>query len=298
MVPLWSEVTRQTTIKKNEPSPTKNTLDFARNRIALVEGPSLRTLLNKSLAASMTIEAVLAMPLFLSFILCLSGFLEAIQLHSSIQYALWNAGNQIALYAAAPKTGAVVSLLSPSYIKGQITESLGKSFFENAPLKNGEEDLLILVDCGISEMDILKITVRYPVSLFGGILPFPAFSMSHHFVAHLWNGYGVDDEPAQEVVYMTQHGRVYHVDRDCTYLSVTVEEIPASSLDAYENESGRHFGACAWCAEGEMPATLYITKEGEAFHYQETCIALKRTVYALPLSEAAKKSAACSRCGR
>lgn len=280
------------TIISGNPSPTNKRYKRA------LKGLSLSAVLRKRIGASMTVEAVVALPVFLFFLLNLASLMEMMRLHGNLQLALWNAGNQTALYGSLLENETATALFSGAYIKGRMTSILGREYLEESPLENGAAGMVVWANPLQDEEDILDVTVSYRVAPVSSFMGSPAFYMSNHYYAHLWNGYNVTaDEPEAEMVYVTETGTVYHGSRDCTHLSLSVRKVPSGDLGQQRNQWGRTYGACAKCAMGEMPETLCITGEGECYHYDEKCAALKRTVIVLPLTEAQKSYRSCSRCG-
>ena len=97
-------------------------------------------------------------------------------------------------------------------------------------------------------------------------------------------------------MYVTETGMVYHRDYHCTYLELSIRMVPASALDGLRNESQGKYYPCSSCVHGEVHGLAYVTDYGEKYHSSLNCSGLKRTVYAVPLSEAVGKGA-CSKCG-
>ena len=59
---------------------------------------NFRNICGARLAAGMTVEAAVVLPLFLFFFINLGCAMEMIRLHGNLQLALWNTGNKMCVY--------------------------------------------------------------------------------------------------------------------------------------------------------------------------------------------------------
>lgn len=301
MALLWSEKNnlKLFTISGN-PSPTNKTnlKDFAQNLLRSIKGLSLFTVFSKKLKAGMTVEAAVALPVFLLFFLNLAGLIEIMRLHGNLEFALWGTGNEAALYGSVLEDETVSSVLSVLYLKNQIVEALGSEYLEQSPLMDGVSGLQVWTNLLQDEKDILDVTVSYSVAPLSGFIGFPAFQMKNCYYAHLWNGYEIpENAEAGEIVYVAETGTVYHKNRNCTHLLLSIQQVNSDGIKERRNQWGRAYGPCERCACGTMPDRVYITSEGECYHYSDGCSGLKRTVHAVTLAETLGKYRSCSRCG-
>lgn len=297
---LWkSEKKKQK--KKRNPSPTLKRVETgaAQNQNNTVTGLPLYILFGKKAEGSMTLEAAVVLPLFLFFVLTLGGFTEMIRLHGNIQFAVWNTGREVALYEYVVEDNwntNVVSMISSLYLKNRIVEQLGEEYLENSPIAGGKAGIYV---AAVKKNEMLEITVWYQVKPAGLADAFGKIRMKNVCRIRLWTGYAVSaDELPAEIVYVTDTGTVYHRERDCTHLTLAIEEISAGEKAYCTNQWGRKYAACEKCVRGKEPDTVLITREGICFHYSRTCAGLKRTVCAMEYEEAVKKYRECSRCGK
>jgi hypothetical protein len=288
-------------ILSGNPSPTikKHINDFAQNRKCFAERSFLSTAFCRRLDGGMTVEAALALPFFLLFFLNLASLMEMMRLHGNLQTALWEACSSAAVYTCAVEDeDLAASVLSALYIRSRLVKSLGSEYLEDSPLQNGAAGLLVVSDPEAVDEDILSVRVSYSVSSISALIGFPDFRMSNVYYGHIWNGYEIGESASkEEIVYVTENGTVYHLSRNCTHLLLSVRQEPYSSVKDLRNQQGRSYGACGRCAKGEAPETIFVTDEGESFHYSENCAGLKRTVKAISLQDASLSYRACSRCG-
>ena len=99
----------------------------------------------------------------------------------------------------------------------------------------------------------------------------------------------------EEYVYVTESGQVYHVSRNCTHLKLSVRQVSFLEAQMSRNENGEVYGACEKCCEGAGVKTVYITSEGDRYHFERECPGLKRTIYCVPVSQVPDYRI-CSRC--
>ena len=266
-----------------------------------IERISLLTFLTKRVDAGMTVEAAVVLPLMLYFLLNLSCAIELIRLHGNLQLALWEVGSRLAVYGYALEDSDVASLFTGFYIQDQVIEYAGKEYLDNSPLKNGSQGISMWESDIFSSEDELDVIVTYSVAPWSGLAAFSSFRMANRYYTHIWNGYEIPDNPGQseqelDIVYITENGEVYHVDRNCTYLVLSVREVSRYEAETAVNQWGKGYSPCEKCKPESISLTLYITEEGERYHSDRNCSGLKRTVFSVLRSSVAGYRA-CSRCG-
>lgn len=283
-----------------------------------IKGISLFISKSKKVKASMTVEAAVVLPLFLLFFLSLGSAIEMIRLHGNMEFALSDIGNSMAVYGYAltssgqegdePEASrdeqgnewlAELSdiAFSYTYVKESIVEYLGREYLETSPIVKGVNGLQFPESNIFGEEDCFEIVVTYKVAPFGEIVGFKGFRMANRYYAHIWNGYHIPgtEDAETDVVYVAEHGIVYHIDEACTHLFLTVREV--SLKEAYEsrNSNGEKYDLCRYCEKSDINGLVYITEDGDRIHYKRNCTGLKRTVYKISREEA-KNYLPCSRC--
>lgn len=108
-----------------------------------------------------------------------------------------------------------------------------------------------------------------------------------------------EDTEDKETVYMTEHGRVYHKKRTCSYIKIDVSPVLSEFVGEKRNASGAKYYACEFCTPVLRQGTqVFITEYGTRYHAVSTCSAIKRTVKECDLDEVKDAYPACSRCGK
>ncbi len=208
-------------------------------------------------SASMTVEACLIVPIFLFFMMSVLYIFQIIHLQTQILAALHQEGNRIVLQAYGDR-------------------------------ENREEELIILEE-------------SYQIKPFIFWLDFGNLEFSHQYYGHAWVGYDLSRHmgtgDARQFVYIAETGTVYHRERDCTYLDLSVRSVNREDLLLLRNAEGGNYYECEICGD-KAGSICYITNFGSRYHSSPVCSGLKRTIFRILLEEAvAKERQACSKCG-
>ena len=133
---------------------------------------------------------------------------------------------------------------------------------------------------GGDSVDDITLPDIYTYKPFGGLIPLPDVGVYNHVK-----------------VYVTASGSVYHKNPGCSYLNVSLKQIPGSSAKSASNKYGEHYSACEICSRNQNPAgVVYVTEQGNRYHNLESCSGLKRSVRLVKASSVSEMGA-CSRCG-
>lgn len=240
-----------------------------------------------------TVEAALAVPLFFLAVLVLFYMLEVMSIRTTIrsgmQYAAKEAAEDIYVY---PR-------VTPGKLEADIVASIGGERLERSIVVNGSSG----IHCEKSRMSaltgILELRVTYQVRLPIPVFPAAPVNMEESMRMKGWNGYvrsgfGQEDE---DTVYVTENGMVYHRDYHCNYLELSIRMVSYDEVNGLRNESHGKYHACESCVHGGAADKVYVTDYGDRYHNSLSCSGLKRTIYAVPMSEAVGKGA-CSKCSR
>ncbi len=283
-------------------------------------GWAAETSLPPSFAGSMTLEAAVAVPLFLFFVMNLLFIFEAVRLQSGLQAALQQAGEQVceaAYYTRfAPGTGvgesgaeddggaAMSLLLSETYVRNRVTSYLGESFWKHSCVVGGKSGLSFAQSRIMTEGDRVEIIVNCRVRPFVRIAAFPDFEMQARYCGHAWVGWtpgsgmaeGGGGSGKEEAVYVTTYGEAYHTDPGCIYLNPQIRAVSASEVDNYRSGNGAKYYPCECCRPGGN-GIVYITKEGNRYHSDLNCSGIVRHLTTMETVAAKEHYRPCPVCG-
>lgn len=241
---------------------------------------------------SITVEAALAVPFFFFAVVCLIFLFEIMAIQTSVRSGLQYAGKMIA------EECYPLSVINSENVEKYVVDAVGADRLERSIVVGGSTG----IDCNASSMSVRtgigKLTVTYQIRIPVPMIRIEGITREESIRIKAWTGYereffGVGEE---EMVYVTENGIVYHKDYHCTYLELSIRMVTAESIESLRNSSGGKYYSCRLCGGGSS-TNVYITDDGDKYHCSLSCSGLKRTVYAVPLSEVVGKGA-CIRCVR
>ena len=284
-----------------------------------------------SVKGSLTLEAAIAVPLFVFFVMNLLFIFEAVRLQSGLQAAVQQAGEQVceaAYYTrfagsqgqdggtgtGAPETDpsvtgaesgqAVSFLLSEVYVRGKVTSYLGEPFWRHNCVVGGRAGLSFAGSEIMTEGDRVEIVVSCRIRPFIRILGFKDFPMQARYCGHAWVGWTEGSgSPADggsgegNEVYVTKYGECYHTDPGCIYLNPQIRMVPAQEVDNYRSGNGARYYPCETCRPGKS-GTVYITKEGNRYHSDPNCGGIVRNIDTMDSTAAGGHYRPCPKCGK
>lgn len=238
--------------------------------------------------ASLTIEAAIILPMFMMGLLTLVSVLFMWLVSLRIQASLLNVAEEIAVRSA---NGSSISMSDAAEELAYCLSDEDYRFIENG------RDGLDISGSDLDNGEYIELCVRcnlIPLTDMFGVLHVP---FQRRCFAHVWCGYDNPYFADEEYVYITNDSRVYHCDRDCSHIRLTVTEISSSDIGSVRNNNGGRYRSCEICRSRPADGKLYITPEGDRYHNTVTCRGLKRSVRAIRKSEVGNRRP-CSRCGR
>ena len=226
--------------------------------------------------ASVTVEAALAIPIFLFAVLSLIYMLEIQSVRTCIRSAA-----QSAAKTAAEDT-VMLPVVNIVKFRQDMIEAAGADRLDRSILAGGSLGL----NCSRTYMSLITGEIHVSVG-YSVRLPFPKFAnltakFSEEMKVKAWTGYSKRDGNS---------------DDECTYLQLSVRFVPYSELSGIRNEDGGRYHKCDKCVHGDAFAGVYITSTGGKYHNSLSCSGLKRTIHAVKKSEVGVRGG-CSRCSK
>lgn len=260
--------------------------------------------------ASMTLEAAMVLPLFLFAILNLLAAVNDIALHVRMQTAMHQTGLTLARYAYAyerisqgfplPESALADVAFSQTYVKEKVENAVGEAYFASMGVHGGAEGVSFL-QSEITTGDTVTLIASYRMDALFLPEQFSSFRMINRVCLRKWTGYdnaaGAEQgDAAQRMVYIAEHGTVYHDSRNCYHLNVTIRQTSGERLAGERNSSGGRYTACELCGGRRQSGVFYVSEDGTRYHTTAACSGLRRTVRAVPVSEIGSRTP-CHNCG-
>lgn len=261
------------------PSPPDNRLEYMiqennrKKEISKRHMPfNLLSKQGRPLPGSITVEAALILPIFLFAMLSISYLTDAVRISSANTERLAERAYTYAKYA---------------YI--------GNSLVGNSTLS----DTIDVINGGDDIIDLVKrYRINVPFDLLNAYDPYAVDRVRvRAFTGYDNTKHGHrDNEEAEEMVYVTEYGSVYHRSLGCSHLNFNIRSTDYSSVSKERANDGSKYYACEYCcSHGSKPLVVYITDDGNRYHSTLSCGALKRTIKEIPLSQTTLPP--CKECG-
>ena len=236
--------------------------------------------------ASYSLEAAVALPVFLGFAVCIIFFMRILMVEWTIDNAMTTAVDTIALCDDEPSLFAAETL-----------------FYEQLATDDVRLDAITGGVLGISLLESsvdkknITLSAAYHVKPPIGMIFRRGILVHQKRSARIWNGYDPSEDSGDEVlVYVTPYGMAYHRSRTCPYINPSIVGVSKSSLVSRRNNGGHRYGRCPMCGK-KAGSTVYITSWGECYHGDISCSGLKRTIDRMELSRARERYHPCKKCG-
>ena len=274
-----------------------------------MENVTIKGVMQKPKEASLTVEASLVVPVFLFAVIFFLYFFQFLSVMDSVQSGITEAGRFISRYAPVAEEGTLSETFKIILLKQKFYEYLDEGSINANCIVGGVYGITVTLTGEKEDSNELQImaaySFRFPIPFFGEKTSLVTQKVkTRTFVGQeMKKNRGqkkeVDENSELDdlLVYVTEHGSVYHTSESCTHLQFSISEITISQIKSARNHNGGKYKACEKCVKNKnMEESVYITNDGEHYHNSLSCSGLKRTVYAVPYLEVIGKRK-CSRCG-
>lgn len=309
-------VTLQVRIRNHEERQAQQ-MHRCRGRKAFLSAPRETRDRRRSLMASLTLEAAIALTIFLFASVCMMLPMKIMNTDRKLQAALESVGEDFSRYAylkdildrgeamKAPGAGDfarafckhLVSGMAEGYVRGRISEHIDTTAVRHVRM----------IRSSILEEDgIVDLVLDYEIQLPFPVLGLKAVERTVRCRRRAWIGKaGTYGEPGKEpgdgrdeTVYVGKNSTRYHRNRSCHYLANNLSAVIYEEVSKLRNEGGGKYHACRVCASGAgSGSTIYIMPSGDSYHATKSCRAIVAYVRAVRLSEV-ENLGSCSYCSR
>ena len=234
--------------------------------------------------ASLTLEASLELPLFLICMILVLHYSVVCRVSTEFSSKMAETAEQMALAAYTKvyddSNHIIRGALSDTWAYSQVVpKAVDKDAVKNASfllssfLKENDRISLVLTYQVKSPFQILKV----PLTVWVLKISIRGFTGREGQSGSGGPGKGSTDAGSQ--VYVTDNGRVYHTDPDCTHLKLTITKIPKSKLKTARNYKGARYKRCHYCGgkikDGD---SVYVNPYGDTYHTSISCSGLTRRI--------------------
>ncbi|GLB32104.1 hypothetical protein LAD12857_40270 [Lacrimispora amygdalina] len=264
-------------------------------------------------SASLTIEAALALPLFLFAVIILMMPMKLLNDGRKVQTALEITGEELSQYVSVLKelekredlSAAGVNELPDGFLNGMTEQGI----LLYARMKMSRHDVFEYLDSvSFSHSSILKdnetidLIMDYRIRLPFAVLGLKSIKMTARCCRRAWIGntllYNEESDHSQELVYVGRDSTRYHKKRTCHYLYNHIKAVNKKDLESMRNINGGKYKPCSRCTGlTEEGSVVYIMPSGEKYHSNKDCTAITAYVRLVPLSEVVHLGA-CSYCSQ
>ncbi len=106
----------------------------------------------------------------------------------------------------------------------------------------------------------------------------------------------LEEGEGSEIVYITPHGKVYHLSAICTYIKSRIYSAYYSDIEYKRNADRQKYIPCSKCT-GASGGIVYITEYGIRYHSDMNCSYIEKNVIPIRYTEVSDRRL-CSKCAK
>lgn len=255
-------------------------------------------------SGSMTVEAALALPIFLFAFLNLLSIIEIYRFQGNMSMAMHTTVKEMTVYGHAysqmrEDPNRLESYgITYLYGAGRVKSCMSDAYLARIPVKNGYTGIQ-WNQSDMAKNQCVDLVATYRVkSMAPGVSSY-SIPMYSRMRSRMWTGYEIplmkEEQTKERIVFITPEGNAYHMSKSCSYLRLSIRSVDRKKVSSLRNQDGCIFYPCKLCGNKENN-TVFITLYGSNFHTTMQCSALKRSIEAVPLSKVGGRHM-CSKCG-
>lgn len=241
---------------------------------------------------SMTVEAAIGITVFTLAVFSVIGYLMLMNQQLSHQIKINNLATAMAKVKFYEQTAAELKNRKKQ-LKAQakkLEDQIGTSEDQIKQLKNqtglsGEQR----EETDAGEIDIVY-RFFYSVPWIHRKIP-----ITERCLMKDWTGRDITRQ--QKFVYITKTGKVYHLTKECSHLSLHIRKVNYTALLTERNCYGKKYSRCAICVTENLGSgeNVFVTEDGTKYHSSLMCSGLLRNIITVEKSKV-KNMSPCSRC--
>lgn len=275
--------------------------------------------------ASLTVEAALIFPIFFYVVVAFLYILQVILIQEEIQSGLTEVARYASQYAyiyedvlasaddkkdQQPENEineVTKTIIDGTFFKSKLREFVNVDRIDNSCIVNGFDGISMLKSCFMEDKETIDIIAIYQVDI-----PLKFFLNSNYTMVSRVNTRGfigerrhseeqkeenIDPDSDEQIVYIAENGRVYHLSRECTHLKLSITIVSRDELEELRNKNAGKYKECRLCSSKIRVENVYITNYGDRYHVTLDCPGLKRTIQQVTKSQV-KDMPLCSKCSK
>lgn len=276
---------------------------------------------------SLTIEAAIVLPFMLLGMIMLSYFILIINFQNILNQNMINTALDISRYSyTAERTGAILKKekgsvdeqkkisdklselsvtetlikdgLTGTYALNKILDNNVKKLSENLGINTGLAGISMM-ESNFLEQENVDLAVSYSVKI--PMLSNSVYKMSFinrcYFRNFIGESIDIRSKNSSKKVYITKSGTVYHINKDCTHIDLSVVSVTFSELSLLRNKGGGKYKKCEKCVKLNLIGneSVVITTNGDKFHTDNQCSGITRNVISIDINQVGNRKL-CKRC--
>ncbi len=231
-----------------------------------------------SASASLTLEAALALPLFLYAAAAFITLFHVMDVYRQVQAAAESVSEHIGQTAYLSKYTEDESPLdtASAYVYAELSM---RAKLEKLPIRK----FSLLRSELLKDGETVDLIVDYEISMPFSILGLGSMKQTNRSFRRAWVGQegrsGEEKEGEKDniVVYVGKNSTRYHISRTCHYLYNDLKAVPIKDMEAWRSRDGRRYSPCARC-RNRHAGMVYIMPSGEHYHTTTSCTAINAYV--------------------